>query len=249
MSVTSDQWAAIAGIPTFRFAESHRRKYQPLQGVKEISGPNMASNRRKMALKGRAAVRRRRLLNVRNREVVMRKYDIPRRLMSAGEVKGVDTDLAYNPIIATTSTNAGIFVLNLVVPGTGSWNRVGRKISMKSVRLHGQCAMACLPTAATGVMIANVLRMSLVYDKQPSSGTIPTFDTIFGNTAPDGTESTQFFSPRRYDNLARFEVIRDTVINMPIPSTTSFGTNNQITFFYPFDIFVNLRGRETVFSG
>ena len=54
-----------------------------------------------------------------------------------GEMKGMDTDISYVSVIGSTNTNAGIYVLNLVQQGNGSWNRVGRKTHSSSVRLRG----------------------------------------------------------------------------------------------------------------
>ena len=55
------------------------------------------------------------------------------------ELRGVDTSLQQTaaPILDTTNTNAQIFVLNLIVPGNGSWNRQGRRVTMKSLRFFG----------------------------------------------------------------------------------------------------------------
>ena len=106
-----------------------------------------------------------------------------------GEMKGMDTDISYVRVIGSTNTNGGIYVLNLVQQGNGSWNRVGRKTHSSSVRLKGNISFACAPVVATGVMTAPACRLVLVWDKQPSSGAIPNFDTIFGITAQDGTES------------------------------------------------------------
>ena len=103
--------------------------------------------------------------------------------------KGLDTDISLSPAIDTTNTNASSFVLNLVQQGNGSWNRVGRKIIPKSLRIKGFVNILSTPTFATGVATPTFLRMVVVYDKQPSGGAIPTFDTIFGITAQDGTES------------------------------------------------------------
>jgi len=62
-------------------------------------------------------------------------YGVPVRRY--GEVKGMDTDISLNPMISTTNSNASSFVLNLVQSGAASWNRVGRKTHIKSLRLIG----------------------------------------------------------------------------------------------------------------
>jgi len=101
---------------------------------------------------------------------------------STGELKGVDTVLTLNPVIATTSTNASSFTLNLIVPGSGSFNRVGRTIMMKSVRLYGQLVYTYGLTATTNDIIGNTLRMVVVYDKQPSGVSPGVLRYIWYNT-------------------------------------------------------------------
>jgi len=166
--------------------------------------------------------------------------------------KGVDTDISLAPVIATTSTNASSFVLNLVQAGTGSWNRVGRKIQVKSVRLVGTYEFNFTPTFATGAGTANGVRCVVVWDKQPSGGAIPTFETIFGITAQDGTESCPDTTcPPRYDNMDRFKVVFDQFTEHDPLFVTSTGTAPSTALPKHFDYFIPLQKKcgETVFSG
>jgi len=175
------------------------------------------------------------------------KVYVPRQRM--GEVKGLDTLLSLNPIINTTGTNGSIFVLNLVPPGSASFNRVGRKIYNKSLRLKGSFLFVTAPTATTSDQLGSYIRMVVVWDKQPSSGSIPTFDSIFGVTAQDGTESTTLLSPLKYDNMDRFKILKDcTYVSNP-DVVIGGGTTNQNERIVTFDEYLKLGGRETVFSG
>jgi hypothetical protein len=159
---------------------------------------------------------------------------------STGELKGVDTDISINPVLATTTTNGGITVLNLVQQGSGSWNRVGRKIHMKSIRLIGSMA---LTTTGTAAIQNNLARMILVYDKQPT-GVLPTFNAIFGRTDQNGDDTlSNFQDPPRYDNMGRFRVIQEWDYDMPVRPNPNGG--NVVKHF---DHYVKL-GLETVFSG
>lgn len=174
----------------------------------------------------------------------------PRRTQPAGEVKGMDTDISLNPVIATTSTNASSFVLNLVQQGAGSWNRVGRKIHSKSLRIVGNLQITSAPTVATGVGSENLIRMVVVWDQQPSGGSIPTFDTIFGITAQDGTESTPDVTcPPRYDNMDRFRVLKDCTYSNRPAFVSSLGSGPASNAVIPIDEYLKLSGQETVFSG
>jgi len=165
----------------------------------------------------------------------------------AGEKKGMDTALTIaGPILATTNTNGDCIVLDLVQQGAGSWNRVGRKINLQSVRLRGQ--VRWLNTASSNNWASNTLRMVVVWDKQPSGAAIPSFDTVFGKTAQDGTESTTFLDPVKYDNMDRFSVLKDCVMNFTSEIVTNPITGIAVQL-QTFDEFIKLGGREVVFLG
>lgn len=152
-----------------------------------------------------------------------------------GELKGMDTSINVNPVLATTNTNGSSFVLNLINPGTGSFNRIGRKVVCSSLRLKGEILFN--NNSAADPVISPSCRMVVVHDRQPNSGTVPTFDTIFGKTVQDGTESCIFTDSLRFDNTDRFSVILDRMVGEPNPGvfTTSAGFVSQKRF--PFDIF------------
>jgi len=164
------------------------------------------------------------------------------------EKKGMDTELAVNPVLATTNTNGAAFVLNLVQQGTGSWNRVGRKIYMTSARLRGQFTHFSAPNSETAGYEGNYVRMVVVYDKQPSGGAIPSFDTVFGTTDQSGSETTDILDPIKYDNMSRFRVLRDTVLTSNVTAAPETAGSQWIAH-YPFDEYIKLGKMETVFSG
>lgn len=164
--------------------------------------------------------------------------------MAVLEKKGVDTALAETTVIATTNTNGDSYVVNAITPGTASYQRVGRKVHLKSLRIRGVAINDF--GQATSLQYGNILRMVVVWDKQPS-GTLPTFDTIFGRTVAAGTESSSFLDAVRYDNMNRFKVLRDKCIMWVPPIATSAGAGNQQ--MTEFDEYIKLNGLETVFSG
>lgn len=166
------------------------------------------------------------------------------------EKKGVDTELTLGPIISTTNTNGSAFVLNLVQAGTGSWNRIGRKIQLQSVRLKGSVIVAYAPSVTTGDLYDELVRMVVVWDKQPSGGAIPAYDTIFGRTLQDGSELCQYNDNLRFDNMDRFQVLRDVILDTAIGATPPLGgTQNLVRNLVPFDEYIKLNNREVVFSG
>jgi len=179
-----------------------------------------------------------------------RVFGVPGKSTKQGELKGVDTILTIaGPVINTTNTNADSFTLNLISPGTASYNRVGRKIFMKNLRLRGIAVYEYASRATTGNLAAVPLRMVVVYDQQPS-GAVPTFGDIFGTTLQDGTEGSTMIAPVRYDNTQRFRVLCDHLLEPVVEATpTVTGTTMLVTNQYVFDKFIPLRGLETVYSG
>jgi len=162
---------------------------------------------------------------------------------ASGELKGVDSQVNVGNVLATTNTNADIFPINLVQQGAGSWNRVGRKIRMKSLRIKGICQYSLVTSVNT---FSNSTRMFVVYDRQPSSATVPTFDQIFGGTDQTGAEASTFLSNLRYDNTERFVVLKDEVFNS---KNNVFNAANTAESQMAFDVYIKLKGLMTVFSG
>jgi len=151
-------------------------------------------------------------------------------------LKGVDDVLTQASLLGTTGTNGGIQTLNLIAPGMGSFNRVGRKVLLKSLRLKGYVLLQQAPS--TALQEGCMVRMAVVWDHQPT-GTVPTFETIFGFTKQDGTESSTVCAPPRYDNMARFKIIKDVTMRCsPQTAGTLAGVAQEEVF--PFDEYINL---------
>lgn len=151
--------------------------------------------------------------------------------------KGVDAAIDDAAVVATTGTNDGITVLNLIQIGSASYNRIGRTTHLKSVRLSGTVLFTdLLPSAIQ----TNVFRMLLVWDQQPGDA-IPTFDTIFGITSQTGTETSSVLAPPRYDNMARFRVLMDRRFDLNLDSAPTTSVEKVISF----DEYVKLRGLES----
>jgi len=174
-------------------------------------------------------------------------FQSTRSYSSRGEKKGVDFALTQAAIITTTNTNANITGLNLIQNGTGSWNRIGRKIKMTSVRLTGFAVFTARPAVTTGIVRGGQMRMALVYDKQPSGGAFPTWEQIFGITGQSGTEAGAIFGGTRFDNQSRFEVLRDVIFECN-PTAVSTGTTPDVVYKYKIDEYIKLANRETVYN-
>lgn len=170
-----------------------------------------------------------------------------KRPLKQGEVKGVDQLLTLSPIVSTTTTNGSIQVMNLVPPGSASYNRVGRKTYAKSLRLKGQIDAVITSVAASSDLECGIVRMVVVWDKQPS-GVLPAFSDIFGYTDQAGTELATYLSPPRYDNMDRFKVLKDCTFEFK-PKAISPNAGDNYTDRIAFDEYVKLGERESLYSG
>jgi len=169
---------------------------------------------------------------------------------NAMEKKGMDTELTATGIDATTNTNSFISVLNLIPGGTSSWQRVGRKTHLKSVRILGRIQFNITPTFGTGVSNDTYVRCILVWDSQPSGAAIPAFDTIFGTTTALGLEACPLIQcPPRYDNMDRFRILRDWNVQATTPYLPAFGGAPSMIAQTPIDEYVKIPDLESVFSG
>lgn len=169
---------------------------------------------------------------------------------AGGELKGMDTEiLIAGPVVSTTGTNGDAVTLNLVETGAGSYNRIGRKITLKSVRIKGTMVYTYSHAATSADQVGSTLRMVVVWDKQPS-GVLPVFSDIFGSTSQDGTESSDIFDNLRFDNTGRFSVLRDKMLTVnPQLSNSEGGSTDRAVNSVPVDEFINLKGKQTIFSG
>lgn len=178
-----------------------------------------------------------------------RQFRVPA-VRASAEKKGMDTDVSQNAIATTTNSNANIMVLNLIQQGNGSWNRVGRKTHLSSIRIKGTVNFVTAATVATGVVGVPSIRMCLIWDKQPSGNAIPSFDTIFGITAQDGTESCPDVTcPPKYDNMDRFVVLADWYMTAPPNTLSSTGSGPLTAVNVGIDKYVQLKNLESVYSG
>ena len=185
-----------------------------------------------------------------------RAYFNRRRGVGRKEKKGCDVSFTTNGVISTTNTNGGIYLLNGIQEGVGSWNRIGRYMYNKSIELD----LTLRYTSSYGALDTDItsgewVRAVLVWDKQPNNGTIPTFDTIFGQTSQAGVESASVMDHLRYDNMFRFKVLMDECINptltnaavsTPINPASASLVNNT---YFRFHKYVKLRNMPTNFSG
>lgn len=174
---------------------------------------------------------------------------LAKRQSLSSEKKGMDTIIASQVMVDTTGTNGSSTTLNLIQQGSGSWNRVGRQVTLKSIRLKGNIIYSYVVGATPFNSLISTCRMVLVWDKQPSGAAVPNFDTIFGCTAQDGTESTLVTSQLKYDNMGRFKILRDCSFTPPNIQSNLAVTANTVFAQIAVDEYVKLGNKVTIFSG
>lgn len=157
----------------------------------------------------------------------------------ANQKRGVDTEISYSEgqVVATTTANDCIVLINGIKEGDGIQNRQNRKIVMKSVRVKG--SWRCVHFNASQ-LFSQETRLCVIYDRTPRT-TLPKFDEIFGCTYPDGTEVTPPYSATfclpKLDNLDRFTILRDKVMDFDVTATP--GTTSLINYGQ-FDEYIRL---------
>jgi len=194
-----------------------------------------ASRRINQMRRGNTIMVRRNVMGVNNR--------IPATLRAgASEVKALDNGFSNYTINSTAAINP----INLIQAGSSFFNRVGRRIEMKNVRVNGYVVVKATVTSE------DYARIMIVYDRQ-TNGAVPAIADILQTTVQNGTNSTSSFSGVNLNNRDRFKIIRDMRIFLPsVTDTTGVLTNfapvDPVTPTFNIDMFAKLGGLVTQFK-
>lgn len=152
---------------------------------------------------------------------------------------------AFDVATVTTSfSTAGVFtLLNVPVNGAELYQRVGRKIYMKSLHIRGMVYPSATTTQDRG-------RMVVFYDSQPNAG-VSTLATLFADS--NAGHATSVDSEINLDNRARFKILADKQYLFPsVTDTTGVLTNlgpqDNILQTFNINIFIKLNGLETIYN-
>lgn len=167
---------------------------------------------------------------------------------SGGEIKALDTVAptanATASAIWALNTTGSINVLNNMTIGSSMWNRVGRKVTLKSINAQGWFTS----TNNNATPSECFVRIMIIYDKQPN-GALPAISDVLQdqtNGAGDQHQST-VYSGLNLNNRDRFEVICDRRFFLAGFNATT-GASGGITATADemhFEIFHKLGNRET----
>ncbi len=154
---------------------------------------------------------------------------------------------AYDVAQLTTGFNtAGVFTcLNAPVNGSELYQRVGRKIYMKSIHIRGFIVNGT--TSAS----QDMARIIVFFDSQPNAAAGTLAALLQDSNAGAATSGT---SEINLVNRQRFKILRDYQMIIP-PATntagviTNVGVYDQAEKTFAIDMFIKLKGLETVYNG
>lgn len=124
---------------------------------------------------------------------------------------GKELNFKDTAISGTESTTARVVLLNGMAQGTTASERVGRRITIKSVELKARLSPGTAGTLAT-------VRYALVLDRQANAATA-NFTDIYDAALPE--------SLRNISNKARFQVVWDSGLLPVIGNSTTLLTDDS----------------------
>lgn len=127
-------------------------------------------------------------------------------------------------------TTGGVVLLNQIPLGSSQTTRLSKKVDLKGVEFHGS-----LHSGSTGLLADGVVM--LVYDKRPTGSTIAVTDVLTAISADAFNND---------NNSGRFSILRRWNITCSGNFSTAASCND--TTIYPFDKYVDLKGRQTVYK-
>lgn len=178
-----------------------------------------------------------------------RNSDVPK-----SEQKCVDYDGNSSGNISNALTNnTDMHVCNRLVEGVQNWNRVGRWVDWKSVRVRGVLRTTRGWGGSSLTTWGGVVRLCLVWDRHPVNATIPAFDEIFGEVQYDNTTQTQILSGLEPTVTERYKVLWDHVVTYEPQNCTVQDTGDTVggTYQYAyktFDKWISLEGYQSSYS-
>lgn len=146
-----------------------------------------------------------------------------------------------NASYAIENTGTQLALLNGCAPGSNNFNRIGRKLQLKSLQIHGSIA------STDGTTLDAKFRMAIVYDKQ-ANGAAPTYSDIFTSQDISGVTNSTTSAMVNLNNRDRFEIIRDTFLVLGGKDTTATQSYSGTPTIVPIDMFIALNNRVTIYN-
>lgn len=146
------------------------------------------------------------------------------RMKVRDEIKQVDI-VSANYAFFTTPV---LTLINGMALGSDNFNRIGRKVFMKSIQVRGSIRPSLTTT------LAEYMRIALVYDRQPN-GAAPAYADIFQMTTQAGATSSTSESLPNEANKNRFSIIKDFQYDYPgnVGPNQNTSPSQVINWFIP----------------
>lgn len=160
------------------------------------------------------------------------------------ELKAFDQSSFTNGLRTPAAGTSISPIINLPINGPELYQRVGRKIYMKSVQVTGYVYNVATAPQSLG-------RILLMYDSQ-SNGALPVVADILSDMT--AVIATSGCSHLNLNNRQRFQVLRDHKITLPaVTNTVGVLTNgpafnDTAPFRYEINWFIKLKGLEAVYN-
>lgn len=125
------------------------------------------------------------------------------------EMKMVDN----NAILEVTNTGTGAthtMLINGTIPGNDRYNRIGRKINVKSVNIRAFISTS----AAAPAVIDDLIRVALIWDEQPIAATFPTAADLWTSLSNAGAATSNVLSFNNTNTTSRFRTIKSEIVSI-----------------------------------
>lgn len=151
------------------------------------------------------------------------------------------------PTVINIDTTGLIQNLCVIQQGNGEWNRLGNKISLKSLRIRLE-----LFGGYNVYISASQARFLIIYDRQPN-GAYPTLTNMLSTIRQDGTPvNGTLFSNININLFERFIVLMDEFVTLPPFQSGALLDTSEMTVTaqssFTIDRYLKLKNLETVFS-
>jgi len=157
-----------------------------------------------------------------------------------GELKCAST-YSYGGVENDYNTSQGIAYVSAIRPGTGPYNRTGKAIRMKSLRIKGTVHRTHNNT--TGFLPqGNTIRIVVILDRFPD-GTFIHYNKVFSEVSIDGTESTILLSSLNPARTKRFKILKDFVKTVDRKTNVDVDVNT-----FDIDMYIDLKNIKSTFE-
>jgi len=156
---------------------------------------------------------------------------------TSNEIKAIDI-AETNFVFRDPNSASAVYLLNGIQSGAGFYNRVGSRVEMKNLQITGFLG----PNAAATSTTPSLLRMLIVYDRQPT-GALPVISDLLQDRDQTGTASTGGLSHINLDNRDRFSILRDYRWSVPtVTAGVVSGVSSGVGEPWNCNLFLKLKG-------